>query len=100
MKDTCTIWMCQDCMLHHCNGECGSCHTDEGHDREPLGLVDDTEVAMGMLNSEHAKDCGRRTGSYVSDCDCEIDPLSTSACQGCGSTLHGKRHAMTLWFEN
>lgn len=104
MKNTCNIWVCVDCIMHHANGECGSCHTDEGHDREPLCLVDkpmsgyDT-VTMGMLNSEHAKDCGRRTGSYVSDCNCETMTFSWLSCEGCGSTLGGERHAMTLWFD-
>lgn len=29
MENYGTIWVCQDCMLHHANGECGGCHDDE-----------------------------------------------------------------------
>lgn len=111
MKDSCTIWVCVDCIMHHANGECGSCHTDEGHDREPLGLVDkpmsgyDT-VTAGMLNERHDESClrfiraGMRNGvpgDY--ECDCETMTFSWSSCEGCGSTLGGERHAMTLWFD-
>lgn len=45
-----TIWVRQDCMLHHANGECGGCHDDEhGHDEEPLSAIGDGfHVSMGM----------------------------------------------------
>lgn len=99
MKNTCTIWVCQDCMLHHANGECGSCYTDEAHGREPMGLVDQPMsgydmVAMGMLDEFHTEGCMELFG-----CDCETMTFSWSSCDGCGSTLGGERHAMTLWFE-
>ena len=97
-----TIWVCQDCMLHHANGECGGCH--EGHDAEPLSAIEAPfTVAMGMAYEEHAEDCLFRTmggdapGDY--ECDCETNTFSTSQCEGCGSYLHGERHAMTL-FKN
>lgn len=100
MSNTCTIWVCRDCMLHHANGECGSCHTDEGHDREPMGLIDrpmsgrDT-VTMGTL--EHSESCELVEG--LDYCNCEIRDHSTSPCGGCGSVLHGERHAFTLWLD-
>jgi hypothetical protein len=100
MKTLGTIWVCVDCMLHHANGECGGCH--EGHVAEPLSAIgDDFHVASGMAYEEHAEDCLRRTqgsdapGDY--ECDCETDTYSTSQCEGCGSYLHGERHAMTLF---
>lgn len=34
-------------------------------------------------------------GDY--ECDCETSLFSTSQCEGCGSYLHGERHAMTLF---
>lgn len=99
MKDTCTIWVCIDCMLHHANGECGSCHTDEGHDREPLNRINPAagdEIAMGLGDEDHP--CGI---PFIEreDCDCEFRSFSWSSCDGCGSTLGGERHAMTLWFD-
>lgn len=111
MKDTCTIWVCQDCIMHHANGECGSCHTDEGHDREPMGLVDKPMsgydmVTMGRAWEEHAEDCvfhglsGPNISTPESECDCETMTFSWSSCEGCGSTLGGERHAMTLWFDD
>lgn len=101
-----TIWVCQDCMLHHANGECGSCHDRYGHDCTPLSMLSNSEyVAMGMAYSEHAEDCanyypvGADTTQASGDveCDCETDTHSTSQCEGCGSYLHGERHAMTLF---
>lgn len=95
-----TIWVCQDCMLHHANGECGSCHGDYGHDEEPLNKIDgDFHVAMGTLSSEHSEECQdeQRGKAYEGECDCETNSFSTSQCEGCGSYLHGERHAMTLF---
>jgi len=101
MENYGTIWVCQDCIMHHANGECGSCHSDEGHDEEPLSKIDgDFHVAMGMWAREHNEECEINiTGSAPNDyeCDCETDTFSTSRCQGCGSYLHGDRHAMTLF---
>jgi hypothetical protein len=114
-----TIWVCQDCMLHHANGECGGCY--EGHEEEPLSTIgDDFHVAMGMARDEHS--CRECEGHYDTDdaltsgvgigepvfcdgtcqpmpdeCDCETNTFSTSQCEGCGSYLHGERHAMTLF---
>jgi hypothetical protein len=98
-----TIWVCTDCLMHHANGECGSCHDDEhGHDEEPLSSIGEGfHVAMGMSYEEHDESCERHTkGSDAADdheCDCETRTYSTSQCEGCGSYLHGERHAMTLF---
>ena len=90
-----TIWVCVDCIMHHANGECGSCHNGE-HDKLPLLLIDHPYyVAMGMAHEEHS--CGREDGVDVLECDCETNTFSTSQCEGCGSYLHGERHAMTLF---
>jgi hypothetical protein len=82
-----TIWVCVDCMLHYANGECGSCH-DDGHDEEPLSLLTGQDFAMG---GEHSEECEGE------DCDCETDIFSRSQCEGCGSWLHGERHAFTIF---
>jgi len=71
-----TIWVCRDCMLHHANGECGSCHHEEGHDEEPWSAIEDGfHVFMGD----------------------ETNDYSRSQCEGCGSWLHGERYAFMLW---
>lgn len=96
MENYGTIWVCVDCMLHHANGECGNCH--EGHDEEPLNRIDgDFHVAMGMAWGEHDCEPDEQTGEC--ECDCEMNTYSTSQCEGCGSYLHGERHAMTLLKE-
>lgn len=94
-----TIWVCQDCMMHHANGECGSCNGMYGpHDKEPLSEIDGGfHVAMGMLSSEHPCSDYEPLQEREHECDCETNTHSTSQCQGCGSYLHGKRHAMTLF---
>lgn len=104
MENYGTIWVCQDCMLHHANGECGSCSDLYGpHDEEPLSAIEAPfTVAMGMAYEEHAEDCETRIQGQQPDnyeCDCETNTYSTSQCEGCGSYLHGERHAMTLFKE-
>lgn len=102
-KESVTIWVCVDCIMHHANGECDGCH--EGHDEEPLSLLDPANTAMGMRYSEHDEGCpnhfpeGADTTQASGDveCDCETNTHSMSQCQGCGSWLHGERHAMTIW---
>lgn len=90
-----TIWVCQCCMLNHANGECGcGAYYGEDPDHDPLSLVDNNQITMGMRRSEHY---GENFCGDVDECDCETSTFSTSQCQGCGSWLHGERHAMTLW---
>lgn len=107
--DSCTIWVCVDCMLHHANGECGNCHSlsydgEDCHDREPMGLIDQPMsgrdvVTMGMLKEHH--ECDTRWSDWRErDCGCETNSFSWSPCDGCGSRLGGERHAFTLWFED
>jgi hypothetical protein len=94
-----TIWVCSDCELHHANGECGGCHTDEGHDKEPLGKIEEGfHVTMGMNYEEHEEDCENHIEQeWRFECDCETNTFSRSQCEGCGSYLHGERYAMTLF---
>lgn len=102
MQNYGTIWVCQCCMLAHANGECCANEQHGGDGFEPLRLVKAPfNLAMGMGHEEHADDCLRHTmhGQEPPDyeCDCETDTYSTSQCEGCGSILHGERHAMTLF---
>ncbi|OEJ24275.1 hypothetical protein AS594_07030 [Streptomyces agglomeratus] len=97
-----TIWVCTNCMMHHANGECGCCHDDCNHEGyEPLSAIEaPAHVAMGMATEEHSEDCQvRTTGEWTDneECDCDRNTYSTSQCEGCGSYLHGERHAMTLF---
>lgn len=95
-----TIWVCQDCMLHDASGECGGCHGDDGHEGgEPLSSIGDGfYVTSGAVWDEHSEYCPNRVaGEWRGECDCETNTFSTSQCEGCGSWLHGERHAMTLW---
>lgn len=94
-EESVTIWVCVDCIAHHANGECGSCYDDHGHDEEPLGLLVSASTAMGMAQEGHA--CGRQDDTHFGECDCETRTYNISRCEGCGSWLHGVRHAMTIW---
>lgn len=95
-----TYWVCVDCYLtYH-----GVCETDayDAPDREPLSAITGTqEVASGLLWSEH--DCANAVDidpwAGPVECDCETMEFSWSACDGCGSTLGGERHALTVWGE-
>jgi hypothetical protein len=91
-----TIWVCVCCMLTHANGECCADDQHGGDSIEPLSSIEAPySVTMGMAVEEHS--CGRENGEDVDECDCERNTFSTSQCEGCGSYLHGERHAMTLW---
>lgn len=89
------VWVCQDCMLAHANG-------DEPMDRpadepevwalwadEPAG-----SVTMGIGTDEHNDGC---EGDWEQGCYCEHDSFSTRRCGGCGSWLAGDRYAFTYW---
>lgn len=93
-----TLWVCTDCMLVHCNGECGE--LPEGSP-VPLSLLAGDEITAGMLLEEHDEECpNRKAGNEVSrqhDCDCETQSFSWQACKGCGSSDGGERHALTAW---
>lgn len=107
MQNYGTIWVCQCCMLTHANGECCSdLYYGQDPDHDPLSSIGSGfTVAMGMAYSEHDEECGNyfpegadtTQASGNIECDCETNTYSTSPCQGCGSWLHGERHAMTLF---
>jgi hypothetical protein len=108
-------------MLVHANGECGELHaescasldvqqfdfdsqTDASCDcgaKEPLSsITDGFRVAMGIGAEEHAEGCENRSVTRSADiveCDCAEQTHSTSQCEGCGTYLHGERHAMHLY---
>lgn len=107
-----TIWVCVCCMLTHANGECCAEDTHGGDSCEPLSAIEAPHtVAMGMAREEHScRECEGHPGlgdlteycdgtcqPMPEECDCETNTFSTSQCEGCGSYLHGERHAMTLF---
>lgn len=96
-----TIWVCVCCMLSHANGECCADDQHGGDGAEPLSSIGDGfHVAMGMAVEEHSEGCSVYASGEPSDneeCDCDRDTFSTSQCKGCGSWLHGERHALTLF---
>lgn len=96
-------WICIHCYIHLVNGDCTqpenchpvqcwALHPDVDH---PLYLFRGMPVTPGMLDSEH--ECGRENGEEVDECDCERREFSTSTCDGCNSSLHGEREAVTGW---
>lgn len=100
MQNYGTIWVCQCCMLTHTNGECCSeLYYGQDPEHDPLSSIGSGfTVTMGMVFEEHSEEClssGALDRGY--DCDCETITHSRSSCEGCGSWLHGERHAMTLW---
>jgi hypothetical protein len=82
-----------DCWYaHHGIGDEG----DVIPDREPLSLIgDDVEVTAGIV---HGKD--RPAHEDGEECDCDYITFSWSPCGGCGSTLGGSRHALTVWLDD
>jgi hypothetical protein len=101
IRECWNLWVCDNCIHHHANGECGDCHREEGHEGgEPLSLLSN-HATMGLLFEEHDEECLFHTmgsdapGDY--ECDCETREFSTSSCDGCGSDYHGRRHAMSDW---
>jgi hypothetical protein len=108
MKSLGTIKVCTTCMLVHANGVDIRYESDHGMEYDPETNpspeptpwgIEPRDVAMGMALEEHS--CGRlpHGEGEAFDCDCETDEHSTSSCDGCGSTLHGERHAFTV-FQN
>lgn len=90
-----TVWVCTDCMLHEATGACGGCQElDRGHHAPPLRLLDMDRTAAGIMRAEHY---GPNLCGDVDECDCATDPFGRFACEGCGSTLAGVRHGMTVF---
>lgn len=93
-ENACTLWICENCLMHLANGECGGCHNDDGHESEPLSLiVDDKYLTLGMFPEQHSCE-----DPYNSLCDCENYGFSTNSCPACGTELYGNRFAATCWW--
>lgn len=101
--ETCTIWVCQCCMLVTANGEC--CDNDQHDGFEPLSLSGLDNMVPGLIYSEHDDNCLLHPSTIPVhvrsdyECYCEKKDFSWSSCEGCGSSLGGERHAMTLFIN-
>lgn len=90
------VWVCQDCMFAHANGEISDDRPADLPDvwalwaSEPAG-----SVTMGA--SVHGDDGDADECADVDECECEQITFSASWCGGCGSTLAGDRYAFTYW---
>lgn len=104
MDDAYTIWVCSCCLVAAVNGDESGCRDfwghvdgDESHPQGLCGLLNGQECS-GMFDSDH--ECGLPYDAPEGrECACETDSFSTSPCDGCGSRLHGERHAMIAWVE-
>lgn len=99
MEETQTIWVCQCCTLMQANGECCADDSHGGDGIEPwsLPLSEGQRVTIGLLAEHHDDECD---GGVDCNRECETNNFSTSSCDGCGSSLHGERHAFTLWYPS
>lgn len=93
------VYLCTDCMLHHCNGECGSCAWCTGEESEsplPLSALtgrDRRLLAMGAHeHSEHCTEEDRKEG-----CDCGHVPFALFDCAGCGRRVAGDRFDFVIF---
>jgi len=116
MTDTRTeatlTWVCVCCLCMEANGDACDC-TDEvhpdakfyssGEPPHPSGLLGayppDAELTIGMLLDEHDEGCPNRIAGRwdEAECTCEHVDFSRRPCAGCGSSLGGDRHAITMW---
>lgn len=79
MADYVIVAVCNSCMMHSVNGECGDCHTEPEHaDGEPLSRLEPGEFLTFDLDS---MDLG---SSYY-------------WCETCDSKTSGDRFLGTLW---
>jgi hypothetical protein len=113
MRDLGIYWACDNCLFAHANGVDLRYESDHGMDYDPETnpspepepwslLKPGQHPALGMTVDAH--DCeknpeheGYDESADAFDCDCETYELSRSSCDGCGNTLHGARHAVTVF---
>ena len=91
-----TVWVCEDCNLTHHGYPLDELGRE--YDVTPLHLFNaDALVTAGMLSRDH--DCENRWVGFRTMIGCgeELRDFDTRACDGCGSTLAGTRHALTVW---
>lgn len=102
-----TIYACETCLHSHANGidlRYESMHgmdydpeTNPSPDPEPWNkfpMSDGWQYAMGIMGEDHADGCTE--DDREEGCDCGKSEMGTSACEACGSTLHGRREPFVL----
>lgn len=109
------LWVCVHCMLSHANGECCEDHAKAPTERVTIpgnfytGPIEPTPMPWALwvgenghaaMGGTHADGCPNGPdGPRDTDCDCETQEFSRSACDGCGDVHHGTRHAF-VWFTD
>ena len=117
-----TLWVCDCCISALANGEGCTCYDEmdldpwkpwdeqEPKSNHPAGLTGklSRQACCGMREEEH--NCFRQPDDEADEsldaddslpnerpdeCDCESRTYDTSSCDGCGSSYHGARHAVT-----
>lgn len=90
------LWVCVDCLMLAANGETPDGLSEDQTEEWLASLSDDFNGGTtGLTRENHASDCA--PDDY--DCGCEQE-FSWSQCDGCGSSLGGERHGMTvMWCE-
>ena len=92
------LWVCTDCVMKLANDDTSGCPDDKVPTL--LQKVEGADLTIGMLTCEHAESCpvfyGGITGPEF-QCDCDRIEFSKQPCDGCGETLAGFRHAVTMW---
>lgn len=83
--------MVRDEHADECAVKCTCTHDDECAEHPAID-----QVTGDPRDSQH-HDPSDHAHPIDYECDCETDTFSTSQCDGCGSYLHGERHAMTLF---
>lgn len=100
-RSTMTLWACIDCTMLKVNGE-GNPEWTETEEAEHLEAMREatasfTHVSPGTFFGEG--DCGHLADEYEDHAErCDRQEFTWSACDLCGSTLGGSRHAFTGWF--
>jgi hypothetical protein len=80
---------CIDCTLALANGENGA--DSEWNLTAFEATCAEYEVTLGHLHDGEYSECAHKGEPCEVDCDCDRTEFSTSACDVCGSTLHGTR---------
>lgn len=89
--DIVTQWVCVDCFVLLVNGDVSpDCENADAL----LSKFEGYRAMPGMRSEEHC--CAEFPDPRPDECDCDTDPYSRSQCDGCGSYLHGERHAVTI----
>jgi hypothetical protein len=104
-RDHVNGWACQDCLFLIANGETPEEMTDD--ETKSYAAKVDVRWTLGRMFGEDG--CDHTSEGWHSDpavqedhaAQCEMrDFVAYEACDCCGSTLGGSRHAVTMFVDN